>query len=108
MEHLFSSRGDFIAFRRGRYVWNAQGEWIGWLPWGDGDVVTPSGDYLGTIAGDRLYRRTNWLFRGHPGSAGYPGYPGDPGQPGVAGYSPLPPLTEDVPEQLLVPDEPWR
>jgi hypothetical protein len=102
MEHLFDSWGNFIAFRRDRYVWNARGGWIGWLPWGDGDVVTLGGEYLGTIfPGHRLYRRTDWLFRGHPGHAGYPGYPGYPGRPAVAGYSPLPPSTEDVPEQLL-------
>lgn len=107
MEPLFDSVGNFIAFRRDQYIWNAAGDWIGWLPWGDGDVVTRTGDYLGTIfPGHRLYRRSNWLFRGHPGRAGYPGYPGYPGCPGFAGYSPRPPFTEDVPEHLLVSGEP--
>jgi hypothetical protein len=106
MEHLFDSAGNFIAFRRGQYVWNARGEWIGWLPWEDGDVVSRSGDYLGTIfPGARLYRRTDWLYRGQPGRPAYPGYPGDPGEPGFAGYAPFPPFTRDVPQELLAEGE---
>jgi hypothetical protein len=102
VEHLFDSSGNFIAFRRGRFVWNAQGRWIGWLPWDDADVVTPKGQYLGTIfPGRRFYRRLNWLYRGYPGYPGYPGYSGYPGYPGYAGYSPRPPMTEDVPKELV-------
>jgi hypothetical protein len=102
LEHLFDSTGEFIAFRRGRYVWNSDGEWIGWLPWDERDVVTTAGEYLGTIfPGHRLYRRSSWLYRGYPGHPGYPGYPGYPAYPGYAGYSPLPPLTEDVPGEVL-------
>jgi hypothetical protein len=49
LEHLFNSSGEFIAFRRDRFVWNHEGDWIGWRPWDERDVVTTSGEYLGTI-----------------------------------------------------------
>lgn len=58
--HLFDSSGDFVAFRRthdDRYLFDVDGNWIGWFPWGDADVVTEDGDYLGTVVGNRLLRR---------------------------------------------------
>ena len=52
----------------------ASGNWIGWLPWDDVDVVDTDGEYLGTIfSGHRFYRRPNPLYRG------YPGYPAKAG-----------------------------
>lgn len=38
-----------------------------------------SGDYLGTVVGDRLLRRQSQRYRGYPGYPGCPGYPGYPG-----------------------------
>ena len=96
-QHLFSSFGEWIAFRRGKYVYDTSCEWIGWLPWNDQDVVDASGEYLGTIwSGDRLYRFDSHPFRGYPDSPGYPGYPGYPGDPGFAGYAPLPADASDI------------
>lgn len=61
---------------------------IGWLPWGDNEVVSMKGDYLGTIVDrDRIYYFTNHPYRGNPG---YPGYPG------FAGYKPLPSGAKDI------------
>jgi len=87
-QFLYNSRGEWIAFRVGKNIFNTNGNWIGWMPWDDTDVVTPDGKYLGTICvNDRFY-----YFRGKP----YRGYPGYPGYPGYAGYSPLPPGAEDI------------
>ena len=96
-QYLFNSAGDWIAFRIGKFVYDTDGNVIGWLPWGDNDVVNNDGDYLGTIfSGNRIYKRLNQPYRGYPGYPGYPVYPGYPGYPGFAGYSPLPSLTEDI------------
>ena len=97
IQHLFSSAGRWIAFRRGKYVYDKSGTWIGWLPWNDQDVVSVSGEYLGTIwLGDRLYRFQNRPFRGYPDYPGYPGYPGYARYPGFAGYAPLPVGATDI------------
>ena len=89
-QHFFDSHGNWIAFRRGKFVFDPNGEWIGWLPWNNDEIVNPSGEYLGTIvhrSRPRLYQ-----FENRP----YLGYPGYPGYPGFAGYD-MPPLgAEDV------------
>ena len=92
-QFLFNSSGNWIAFRVGKYVFNTHGRWIGWLPWGDEDVVDTHGNYLGTIVdGDRFYR-----FHYRP----YRGYPGYPGYPGYAGYSALPFMAQDIDVEKL-------
>jgi hypothetical protein len=97
IEFLYNSAGQWIAFRQGKFVWDKEVELVGWSPWGDGDVVTMDGDYLGTIfPGNRLYRKTDWVFRGYPEYPGHPEYPGYPGYPGYAGASPLPLAAEDI------------
>ena len=82
VQHLFSSAGSWVAFRRGKYVYNTSGKWIGWLPWNDQDVVNVNGEYLGTICWE------NWLYHVH--NHPYRGYPG------FAGYAPLPIGASDV------------
>jgi 4-fold beta flower protein len=97
VQYFFDSSGNWIAFRKDRYVFDRQGSWIGWLPWDDADVVDIHGQYLGTIfPGDRFYKITGRPYRGYPGYPGFPGYPGYPGYPGFAGYSPRPVGTEEV------------
>jgi hypothetical protein len=94
--HLFNSSGEWIAFRNEKFVFDTRGNWVGWLPWDDEEVVDKNGSYLGHIYGNRLLRRYYTPYRGFPGYPGYPGYPGFPGYPGYAGYAPLPPGTTDV------------
>lgn len=102
IQYLFNSSGDWIAFRIDKNIYNADAKWVGWMPWGDDDVVSVKGDYLGTIcSGDRLYH-FNKPYRGYPGYPGYPGFPGYPGYPGFAGYSSLPLGAKDV---ILPPGE---
>lgn len=62
--HLHDSDGQWVAwYRRGMpYVWNTRDVWVGWFAWEDGelagDVLDLSGEYLGTVVGDRLWCRT--------------------------------------------------
>lgn len=98
-EYLFHSSGLWIAFKRDEYVFDIEGNWIGWTPWNDGEVVDPDGEYLGTITqNNRLYRFSNRPYRGYPGYPGYPAHPGCPGYPGYPGYSTLPIFAEDIEE----------
>lgn len=46
VRYLFDSSGQWIAFAKGKYVYDTRGGWIGWIPWGDNDVVTKTGKYL--------------------------------------------------------------
>jgi len=85
----FNSAGEVAAFRRSaddKFLFDQNGNWIGWFPWDDDDAVDREGDYLGTVVGNRLLARTSPSYRGYPGYPGYPGYAGYPGYPGHAGY----------------------
>jgi len=101
---LFNRAGRPAAFRRtpdDKFLWDLHGHWIGWFPWGDGDAVDKTGDYLGTVVNNRLLRRSYFPYRGYPGHPGYPGYAGCPGYGGCAGYSGYLPGFDDGPEKLL-------
>ncbi|GAA2063614.1 MULTISPECIES: hypothetical protein [Leifsonia] len=104
--YLHDSQGVWIAFRSdltSRDLFNPDGEWIGWFPWGDHDAVTPDGDYLGTVRGDRLFARADVPYRGRPGYPGAPAYAGTVPYPGAAPYSGLPDGCDDVASSLLWP-----
>ena len=99
IQFLFNSSGQWIAFRQGKYVYNTEGEWIGWLPWDDDDVVDITGGYLGTIdPNNRFYRLFYRMHRAYPEYPGFPGYLGYLSHPGFAGYAPLPSNAEDISE----------
>lgn len=86
----FNTAGEPIAFRRrsnDQFLFDKDGNWIGWFPWGDADAVDRQGDYLGTVVRNRLLAKHNPTYRGYPGYPGYPGYAGYPGYPGFAGYA---------------------
>jgi hypothetical protein len=103
-EHLYDSAGTFITFRRSdtdKYLFDADGNWIGWLPYGDLDVHDTDGAYLGTITGNRLLRLANRPFRGLPGPPGLPGLPGLPELPGLVGPIALPPGAQDIPKRMI-------
>ena len=97
LQYLYDSSGNWVAFRINNYVFDKNVNWIGWLPWGDSEVVNPSGSYLGHIfPNNRLYKKGYTPYRGYPGYPPFPGYPGYPSYPGYAGYSPLPIGVYDV------------
>ena len=104
--YLHDSQGVWIAFRpdpRARYLFNPDGDWIGWFPWNDDEAVTPDGHYLGTVRGDRIFSEGDHRYRGDPGYPGAPGYPGQAPYPGAASYTGVPDGCEDVPAALLWP-----
>jgi hypothetical protein len=105
-EYLHDSQGVWIAFRpdpRARFLFNPEGDWIGWFPWDDDVVVTPGGSYLGTVHGDRLFTDESHPYRGDPGYPGAPGYPGSAPYPGAGAYVSLPDGSQDVAPALLWP-----
>jgi hypothetical protein len=108
--YLHDSQGTWIAFRtetNGRYLFNPDGAWIGWFPWGDDEAVSQDGAYLGTIVGDRLLLRDAPPYRGTPSHPGAPPYPGQAGYPGAAAYHSLPVGFSDVPGSALWPAQRW-
>lgn len=96
-EFLFNSSGEMLGFRVDRLVFDADGNWIGWLPWDDFEIVDKDGEYIGHIyPGHRLYRKIFHEYRGYPGHPPFPSYPGYISKAARISYSPLPPGTEDV------------
>jgi hypothetical protein len=63
--HYFSLSGEWVAFRRDgdRIVFDTHGRALGWMPWGEGEVVSHDGSYLGTVLGDRLVHRPGTSYR---------------------------------------------
>ncbi len=104
--YLYDTQGTWIAFRpdaQSHDLFNAEGDWIGWFPWGDDDAVTPDGAYLGTVIGDRLLAEEAHPFRGTPPYPGAPAYPGRASYPGIAPFASIPPGFDDVPSAYLWP-----
>jgi hypothetical protein len=55
--HLFTSRGEFSALVSFPYLYNAEGDWIGWVSQTH-EVYNLEGDYVGWLSEDhRILRR---------------------------------------------------
>ncbi len=64
--YLFDMEGQAVAFRRSwadQYLFDLNGNWIGWCPWDDNDAVDRRGQYLGTVVDDRIVRRNDLCER---------------------------------------------
>lgn len=102
VQYLFDSDGRWIAFRKGKHLFDPLGEWIGWFPWGDDDAVDPNGEYLGTVyLEERLYWFSNRQNRSYSGSLHDPGYGGYPGSPGRIENGFPPAFAKDVKREQL-------
>ena len=44
VHYLFNLSGNWIAFRADTNAFDTHAKWIGWMPWGDADVVTTDGE----------------------------------------------------------------
>ena len=54
---IYTSNGDVVAFLRYPYVFNRQGEWIGWVT-SSRDVYSVHGHYVGWLTDDpRIVRK---------------------------------------------------
>ena len=97
VNYLFDSAGRWIAFRKRQYVFNCDSQWIGWTPWGDNEVYSPNGSYVGTITyGNRLYYYQQREDRGLPGTVEPPPFPGTYSEPVSPGRAVLLPWAEDL------------
>ena len=93
---FFDSTGNWIAFRRGKFIFSASGNWIGWISDQNGEVFDTDGGYLGTIVSDRLFHSlfpSTWVNTSHPG---YPGRETPPDHPGYPGRFEIPIGMEDI------------
>lgn len=63
VKYFFSSTGVWIAFRlseNDRYLYDRKGNWIGYFPGSDNEILSVEGQYLGTVFYEnRIYRRTS-------------------------------------------------
>lgn len=97
VRYLYNSFGEWIAFCKGMYVFNADCEWIGWMSQDGNVVVDIDGEYLGTIVGNnRLYKFCDELYTKCSAAPGYPGHPGYPEYPGSTYISALPLMAADI------------
>jgi len=56
---LYSTRGDLAGYLINAYIYDRQGEWIGWLD-RDSCVFSVSGEYVGWLSKDfRILRKSN-------------------------------------------------
>lgn len=96
-QYLFNSQGEWIAFRELQHIYDNHGNWIGWLPWGNDEVATQEGEYLGTIVeANRFYYFGNRPHRSHPGNPSSPSYPNRPDRPIARACAVLPIGATDV------------
>lgn len=96
IQYLFNSSGEYIAFVQGKYVFDHQNNWIGWLPWEDGEVVNRFGEYIATIVDDRLYENSRRDFKDHPGYIDFPGHVGGIDFPDFPGAMSIPSFMKDI------------
>ncbi len=94
---LFNSSGEWIALKKGPYLYNNKLDWVGYFPWNDNEAVTRGGKYLGEIfPGNRFYHVLLKPYREVVVKMDFPGYPGTVRVPEFIGYSPLPKDTVDI------------
>jgi hypothetical protein len=98
VKYLYNSSGEWIAFRDAQYIYDPEGEFLGFMADGDEDIVDIESRYFGSIFfGDRLYRK---VFPPEL-QARYPGYPGRhtrPQFPGFADPVPVPVEADEIAE----------
>lgn len=84
--YLFDIAGHPIAFRRtwdDDHLYALDGTFLGHLPWKSCDVADASGEYLGSIVGDRLVRRNDAHDRRRAPAIADPGRAVPTGRPGA-------------------------
>ena len=100
-QYLYNSKGEFIAYRIGGFVYDNNNKWIGWLPWDNFEIVSLMGEYLGTIHKDRIFIFSRRGFKEHPGYTDFPGHPGYIEDPGYGGSTSIPSFAKDIDINLI-------
>ncbi len=92
---IFSTRGDVDAFLLYPYLFNRQGEWIGWVTT-QREVYSVLGNYVGTLTNDpRIIRKRSQdpLPRQKP--------PAPPSRIRTPANAPLPKLMADLSHEVI-------
>jgi hypothetical protein len=93
---IYTTRGDAGAFLAYPFLYNRQGEWIGWVA-PNRNVYSVMGNFVGTLEeGPRILRRRSYDFA-QPRQA--PPYPPGPIRP--MGTIPLAPLMAELPLSVI-------
>jgi hypothetical protein len=93
---LYTTRGDAAAFLVYPYMFNSQGEWIGWVA-PDAKVFSVHGFYVGNITQDRRIVRNRERREGEPRRTP----PCVPPRLRVPAYVPLPPQMAELPQNVI-------
>lgn len=102
---IYTTRGDVGAVLAYPFLYNLQGEWIGWVT-AERDVYAVSGKYVGVLGPDlRILRRIAFV---QPRPDQTP--PGLPPAVRLPAHFPLPPLMAELPRGMfdVLDDEPER
>jgi hypothetical protein len=102
---IYSSRGEVEVFLVFPYLFNRNGEWIGWVT-SQRDVYSVLGFYVGTLTSDpRIVRK-----RSDDALKPNLRVPPPPGRLSIPAHLPLAPLMSDLPHSLVdvLVEEPGR
>ena len=95
--YLYNSAGVCIGFCFGSSLFDTFAIWRGWFPWDkSADVMTPQGNYLGTVVGNRLYMFDHKKELQVSYSPSFPTAPFNMEKPGTAASKKLPNGASDV------------
>lgn len=87
IEHIFNLHSEWVAYRVGRNVFDADsGAWVGWLPWDDEVIVNARGQYAATLW------RNRWIVKSRYPPLQIPPVPPRPPIPPLPPTPPVPPL----------------
>jgi hypothetical protein len=102
---IYSSRGEAEAFLAFPYLFNRNGEWIGWVT-PQRDVYSVMGFYVGTLTNDPRIVRPRSGSQGKPPIKVTP----PPGRLSIPAHLPLAPLMSDLTHSLVdvLVEEPER
>ena len=102
---IYNSRGDADAFLEFPYLYNRNGDWIGWIT-PERDVYSVIGNYVGYLTSDRrIFRK-----RSTPAVTPRKQPPKEPGKKYPPATIPLAPLMSEVSHSVIdvLQDEPER
>jgi len=102
---IYTTPGDVGAFLKYPYLYNPQGEWIGWVT-PNRDVYSVAGNYVGWLSDDPRILRTRNYDYSKPGKEP----PSHPGRIRVPASVPLAPLMAELTTATVdvLSDEPER
>jgi len=93
---IYTSRGDLGAFLLYPFIYNIQGEWIGWIT-AKREVYSVHGHYVGILDKDsRILRKREWSYNHKRISP-----PFQPPRIRPPAHAPLAPLSPEIPLNMI-------